>query len=482
MLLHLQIHWPDEFDTKLWPFALSYAAWLYNHIPKSNGLAPIEIFCGTRTSCDYLRRARVFGCPVYVLDPRLQDGKKIPKWEPRARRGQFLGFSAAHSTSVGLIRNINSNHVSPQFHFIADPRFETVTGGLQGRSIADITADTLHLFLKRQWDSTDREFSLSDWDTTVDGELPGPPPGYEPPARLPRSTTTEQPAISPTSPVGEPDFSPAGLEDPTSASGEPIPASGEPISSASTPSPMSPAPALRSPHSPRSTTRKSVSFDPALSSRPSRTPKPIQRFEHEYSTLGSNKANYFYRRPPQFPPGSVYLSADVRASMSLRWDQPSTSDLGQQLEELMAKSTCPISGDVLYVSPLCLKTKLEADSDVPSYNDITRMDTETQEEWIKAMNKELRTLYEFGVYETVDRSAAKGRQIVPSHWAFKIKRRADGSFLKYKARLTIRGDLQLEGLKEGTSVHDSDGYAPTVEFGTVRMLLTMSVMHGLHTT
>jgi hypothetical protein len=180
MLLHLQIHWPNKFNTKLWPFALSYTAWLYNHIPKSNGLAPIEIFCGTRTSCDYLRRARVFGCPVYVLDPRLQDGKKIPKWEPRARRGQFLGFSAAHSTSVGLIRNINSNHVSPQFHFVADPRFETVTGGLQGRSIAEITADTLHLFLKRQWNSTDREFSLSDWDTTVDGELPGTPPGYEP--------------------------------------------------------------------------------------------------------------------------------------------------------------------------------------------------------------------------------------------------------------------------------------------------------------
>jgi hypothetical protein len=176
------------------------------------------------------------------------------------------------------------------------------------------------------------------------------------------------------------------------------------------------------------------------------------------------------------------MSADVRAFMSVAWDLPSTSELGIQLEELMAKSTCPISKDVLYVSPLCLKTKLDADGDTPSYNNILRMDTATQEEWIKAMNKELRTLYEFGVYETVDRSDAQGRQIVPSHWAFKIKRRADGSFLKYKARLTIRGDLQLEGLKEGTSVHDSDGYAPTVEFGTVRMLLTMSVMHDLHTT
>jgi hypothetical protein len=121
-----------------------------------------------------------------------------------------------------------------------------------------------------------------------------------------------------------------------------------------------------------STPRKSVSFDPSLSLRPTCTPKPIQRFEHEFSTLDSNKANYFYRHAPQIPPGAIYLSANVRAFMNIHWDQPSTSDLGLQLEELMAKSTCP---DVLYVSPLCLKTKLEADSNVPSYNDITRMDT-----------------------------------------------------------------------------------------------------------
>jgi hypothetical protein len=75
--------------------------------------------------------------------------------------------------------------------------------------------------------------------------------------------------------------------------------------------------------------------------------------------------------------------------MTLQWDSPSTTALGQQLEEIMAKSTCPLSGEVLYVTPLCLKTKLDADADVPSYNDITRMDTATQTEWIAAMNKEL---------------------------------------------------------------------------------------------
>jgi hypothetical protein len=33
---------------------------------------------------------------------------------------------------------------------------------------------------------------------------------------------------------------------------------------------------------------------PASGSRPSHTPKPIQQFEHEFGTLGSNKSHYFY--------------------------------------------------------------------------------------------------------------------------------------------------------------------------------------------
>jgi hypothetical protein len=84
MLLHLKIHWPDEYNTRLWPFALQYAAWLYNYTPQRNATAPIEVFSRQMTNCEFLRRAKVFGCPVYVLDPRMQDRKKIPKWEPRS--------------------------------------------------------------------------------------------------------------------------------------------------------------------------------------------------------------------------------------------------------------------------------------------------------------------------------------------------------------------------------------------------------------
>ena len=61
-----------------------------------------------------------------MLDPKLQDGKKIPKWHARARRGQFLGMSIAHSSTVGPIRNLRTQRVSPQFHVVYDELFETI--------------------------------------------------------------------------------------------------------------------------------------------------------------------------------------------------------------------------------------------------------------------------------------------------------------------------------------------------------------------
>ena len=49
--------------------------------------------------------SHVFGCPVYILDPALQDGKKILKWDSRAHQGIFVGFSHEHSSLVPLIFN-----------------------------------------------------------------------------------------------------------------------------------------------------------------------------------------------------------------------------------------------------------------------------------------------------------------------------------------------------------------------------------------
>jgi hypothetical protein len=102
MLLHSVLHWPDAANLELWPFALAHAVYLWNHIPRKDiRKSPYELFTKSVMPSElYLQRQHVWGCPVYILDPRLQDGKKIPKWDPRVRRGQFLGFSTQHTVPV----------------------------------------------------------------------------------------------------------------------------------------------------------------------------------------------------------------------------------------------------------------------------------------------------------------------------------------------------------------------------------------------
>jgi hypothetical protein len=127
MMLHASMHWPETFSMDLWPYAMDYAVFIYNHTPRQqDGVAPIEHMSNLYMNCKHLQCCKVFGCPVYVLDSKLQDGKKIPKWNPRAQMGQFLGFSPEHSTLVGLVRNLTTEHMSPQWHLVYDERFETV--------------------------------------------------------------------------------------------------------------------------------------------------------------------------------------------------------------------------------------------------------------------------------------------------------------------------------------------------------------------
>jgi hypothetical protein len=128
MMIHAAIHWPEVDDESLWPLAVSHAAYLYNHIPNSeSGISPVEIFTGTLSDHQSLRLAHTWGCPVYVLEPRLTSaGGKIPKWQPRSRRAQYMGVSPVHAENVGVVRNLRTGYLSPQYHLVFDDWFETV--------------------------------------------------------------------------------------------------------------------------------------------------------------------------------------------------------------------------------------------------------------------------------------------------------------------------------------------------------------------
>jgi hypothetical protein len=126
MLLHASLRWKTGIDSSLWPMAVNYATYVYNHTPKENGIAPADLFTGTQIPRHKLRDIHVWGCPVYVLDPTLQAGKKLPKWQPRSRRGLFVGLSDSHSSDVPLILNLSTGSISPQFHVVFDDSFSTV--------------------------------------------------------------------------------------------------------------------------------------------------------------------------------------------------------------------------------------------------------------------------------------------------------------------------------------------------------------------
>jgi hypothetical protein len=61
----------------------------------------------------------------------------------------------------------------PQFHFVADQRFETVMGSLNPSIKFDLTdSEPIGTFLKTQWDTDDCDHALKHWDPEVDGEMP----------------------------------------------------------------------------------------------------------------------------------------------------------------------------------------------------------------------------------------------------------------------------------------------------------------------
>lgn len=82
------------------------------------------------------------------------------------------------------------------------------------------------------------------------------------------------------------------------------------------------------------------------------------------------------------------------------------------------------------------------------------------------MKEELEALEKNDTWELVD--LPKGIKPITSKWIFKIKRNADGSILKHKARLIAKGYLQTFGLNY------TDSFAPVSQVATVRILLTLA--------
>ena len=68
--------------------------------------------------------------------------------------------------------------------------------------------------------------------------------------------------------------------------------------------------------------------------------------------------------------------------------------------------------------------------------------------WKASMNEEFNSLQKSNTWELVD--LPPGRKLVQCQWVYKTKFAADGSTMKYKARLVTKGYSQVNGIDYNT--------------------------------
>ena len=94
-MLHAKMSWLSGISTKRWPMAMKHAQYLLNHLPTKNNVCPLDLVLKTSVPQSNLWNLHIWEAPCFVLDPKLQDGHKIPKFEPRCqvwdiRRPQYV--------------------------------------------------------------------------------------------------------------------------------------------------------------------------------------------------------------------------------------------------------------------------------------------------------------------------------------------------------------------------------------------------------
>ena len=95
MLLHAATQWPDiASDPTTWPLAVRHAVYIHNQIMSVKaGLSPMELWSKTRFPMQKQLSLHVWGCPVYVLEKNLADGKSIGQWKAKSQQMVYMGYS-----------------------------------------------------------------------------------------------------------------------------------------------------------------------------------------------------------------------------------------------------------------------------------------------------------------------------------------------------------------------------------------------------
>jgi len=437
MLLHAKHHNPFVNDS-LWPFALCHAADIDNSFPTTaNTQSPVEKFSGVFAR-PKLKHFQPWGCPAYVLTNSLQTNSKQPKWEERSRIGVYLGQSKEHATSVSLILHPRTGHVSPQFHCVFDPTFETIKNlGNFAKFWPTSPAETFPTSKLKDYSNTSTKNLL--WiydddddktDTTVvtsntsnqGDQFPSIPPEPEEP-----EDHSAPDFFEPETPESAPQFVTPSEDVPTHV------------------------PEVRPPPLPGEYTG------------PQTRSRTLKENEGAQPPAENEGAPTTTRSGRTIKPNPKYSDSPVQAKLSLLYAYTAITGM-------LSDSTYNVMHPFAFVSSL-------ADKDTMTFSEMLKQDD--RDSFLQAMEKEVqdhvdRKHWRIATREEKARLGNTGR-VIMAVWSFKRKRNPFGVVTKYKARLCAHGGQTQQG------IHYEESYSPVVSWTTVRLLLTLSQIHGWHT-
>ena len=485
MLAHGQHLWPEVITKSLWPFAYKAACRSRNKFNlDDDGLSPDEKMSGLKVQQE-LKNEHTLFCPVYVLNGKLQSGLgAIPKWNPRSNAGIFLGHSPDHASNVALVLNLTTGLVSPQYHVVFDDGFSTVdfirsqkepsnwenlckfhseNFSMDGAISAPLAMDSLtkemeDAMLIGQQDTDDTVYPTSSGGSEVNNVQALPPTPQEGEddevaefnlssdnLSIPLEATI-QPEVRP---IGTSEGASIGALEGTSSvdSSEGATEDSMPITS------------------PEGAANDATPLDDGRR-RSSRQRKPSRRLLDPENVILRDALGLIAAFFTQASPVNHYVAFKATVTERIETHQAKLLHYNMAVE-------LNADGSLNNLHPLSLAAQTVG-NDVYYFHQAMQQDD--REEFIQAMIKELQDHQEHGHWKLLKRSEIGDAKTIKAIWSFKRKRRPDGSILKHKARLCAHGGMQVHGENYW------DTYAPVVNWISIRMMLTISVIHQMYTT
>jgi hypothetical protein len=510
LLLHAIQRWPSILSEEFWPFAIRHACNFHNaSINSSTKKSPYHSFTGNPAPwC--LKDFRVFGCPVFVLDKRLQDGDSLPKWRSRCWNGVYVGQSLQHAGNVPLVYNPSTSHVSPQYHITFDDTFSTVCGSRA------VLPDSVYC---RLFDSTDWMFDSSYGpvdDLHLFDSFWSDPPAIKRHSKTPLVPGRHVHHVSSGSLLNESSSDPFQAFDTIAntvnrehavgdqapqcdhalgkqasrckhAQGEQAPgcdqASGEHAPHCS--------PGTR----PATTGSISVSSEsPLICSAPLAFPASLNVIASTMPPSGTTSSAPFPTDQVSSSQSSKpYINLQPIACSAALHDYQSKHGLAANVYEALSTDLTSHPVTTLSEDSASARTILDyvysasvdvsSSSPVPSANN--KIDSLTQSQMFKALDsakfiqcqaEEVQTLYDLDIInaQPID-TLPPHAKLLSSIWSYRRKRLPNGILSKYKSRLCVDGKEQQFGRDYWET------YAPVAAWSSIRLLLYLSTVLNLHT-